>query len=47
MLELISAARRRKRPPTHQLFDVVTQEYRVGLLDIDLNMHLNLSLIHI
>ena len=41
MLELISAARRRKRPPTHQLFDVVTQEYRVGLLDIDLNMHLN------
>ena len=41
MLELISAARRRKRPPTHQLFDVVTLEFRVGLLDIDLNMHLN------
>ena len=41
MLELISAARRRKRPPTHQLFDVVTMEFRVGLLDIDLNMHLN------
>ncbi len=41
MLELISAARRRKRPPTHQLFDVVTMEFRVVLLDIDLNMHLN------
>ena len=41
MLELISAARRRKRTPTYSLFDVVSMEFRVGLLDIDLNMHLN------
>lgn len=41
MLELISAARRRKRPPTHQLFDVVSMNYRVGLLDIDLNLQLS------
>ncbi|MBF1800873.1 acyl-CoA thioesterase [Alloalcanivorax profundimaris] len=41
MLELISAARRRKRPPTHDLFDTVRMEFRVGLLDIDLNLQLN------
>ena len=41
MLELISAARRRKLTPTYSLFDVVSMEFRVGLLDIDLNMHLN------
>lgn len=41
MFELISAAMRRKRPPTHGLFDVVSMEFRVGLFDIDLNMHLN------
>lgn len=43
MLQLISAARRRKRPPTYALFDVVPMEFRVGLLDIDLNLHLNNS----
>lgn len=41
MLELISAARRRKRTPTHELFDTVRLEFRVGLLDIDLNLQLN------
>lgn len=41
MLEMISAALRRKRPPTHSLFDTVSMEFRVGLFDIDLNMHLN------
>lgn len=41
MLELINAARRRKRPPTHDLFDVVSLEFRVGLLDIDLNLQLS------
>src|SRR5690606_948133 len=41
MLEMISAALRRKRPPTHALFDTVSMEFRVGLFDIDLNMHLN------
>ncbi|MCE7510028.1 thioesterase family protein [Alloalcanivorax xenomutans] len=41
MLELISAARRRRRPPTHEMFDVVSQDFRVGLLDIDINLHLN------
>lgn len=41
MLELISAARRRKRPPTHQLFDIVSVEFRVGLLDVDINLQLS------
>ncbi|MCH8543384.1 MAG: acyl-CoA thioesterase [Alcanivorax sp.] len=41
MFELISAARRRKRPPTHGIFDTVSMEFRVGLLDLDLNLHLN------
>lgn len=41
MLEMISAALRRKRPPTHNLFDTVSMEFRVRLFDIDLNMHLN------
>lgn len=41
MLELLSAAMRRKRPPTHGLFDTVSMEFRVRLFDIDLNMHLN------
>lgn len=41
MLEMISAALRRKRPPTHSLFDTVSMEFRVRLFDIDLNMHLN------
>lgn len=41
MLELISAARRRKRPPTHQPFDLVSMDFRVGLLDIDLNLQLS------
>ena len=41
MFELISAALRRKRPPTHALFDTVSMEFRVRLFDIDLNMHLN------
>src|SRR5690606_14008023 len=41
MFELISAAMRRKRPPTHGLFDTVSMEFRVGLTDLDLNLHLN------
>ncbi|ASK34746.1 acyl-CoA thioesterase [Alloalcanivorax mobilis] len=41
MLELISAARRRKRPPTHQLFDPVSLDFRVGLFDVDLNLQLS------
>lgn len=41
MLDIISAALRRKRPPTHGLFDTVSMDFRVGLFDIDLNMHLN------
>lgn len=41
MLELISAALRRKKPPTHGLFDTVSMEFRVRLFDIDMNMHLN------
>lgn len=41
MLNLISAARRRKHPPTHDLFDVVSLDFRVGLLDIDLNLQLS------
>ena len=34
MFELISAALRRKRPPTHALFDTVSMEFRVRLFDI-------------
>lgn len=41
ILNLISAARRRKRPPTHGIFDTVSVESRVGLLDLDINLHLN------
>lgn len=41
MWELISAARRRKQPPTHGLLDPVSMEFRVGLFDLDLNLHLN------
>lgn len=41
MWELISAARRRKQPPTHGLLDTVSMEFRVGLFDLDLNLHLN------
>lgn len=41
MLEMLSATLRRKRPPTHSLFDTVSMEFRVGLFDIDMNMHLN------
>lgn len=41
MFELISAAMRRKRPPTHGLLDTVSMDFRVGLLDLDLNLHLN------
>lgn len=41
MLELISAAIRRKRAATHNLFDTVSMDFRVGLFDIDMNMHLN------
>ena len=41
MLQLIRAAMRRRKPPTHGIFDRVSMEYRVGLLDLDINMHLN------
>ena len=41
ILDLISATRRRKRPPTHGIFDKVSIECRVGLWDLDINMHLN------
>jgi YbgC/YbaW family acyl-CoA thioester hydrolase len=41
MWELINAARRRKQPPTHDLLDTVSMEFRVGLFDLDLNLHLN------
>lgn len=40
MLEWIGAGRRRKQPATHSLFDVVSQEYRVRLIDIDSNLQL-------
>lgn len=41
MLRLIDVLRRKDAPPTRGLFDEVTQEFRVGLTDIDLNLHLN------
>lgn len=41
MFRLIDILRRKDAPPTHGLFDEVTQEFRVGLTDIDLNLHLN------
>lgn len=41
MLELISTAVRRRKPPTHGLFDTVSMDFRVALWDLDLNMHLN------
>ncbi len=41
MFDLIRAARRRKRPPTHGIFDTVSMEFRVGLLDLDMNLHLS------
>lgn len=41
MFDLITAAMRRKRPATHGLLDTFTAEFRVGLFDIDINMHMN------
>jgi acyl-CoA thioesterase FadM len=41
MFRLIDVLRRKDAPPTHGLLDEVTQEFRVGLTDIDLNLHLN------
>lgn len=41
MFRLIDVLRRRNAPTTHGLFDTVTRECRVGLTDIDFNLHLN------
>ncbi|MFP5441081.1 MAG: acyl-CoA thioesterase [Gammaproteobacteria bacterium] len=41
MFELINILRRRNAPPTHGLLDTVYRDFRVGLTDIDLNLHLN------
>lgn len=41
MLRLIRVYTRRNDAPTHQLFDEVREDFRVGLSDIDLNLHLN------
>lgn len=41
MFPLINALRRRNAPPTHGFWDEVTMDFRVGLTDIDLNLHLN------
>lgn len=41
MLDLINALRRRNQTPTHDLLDRVSLNLRAGLLDIDLNWHLN------
>ncbi|MEY1662518.1 acyl-CoA thioesterase [Isoalcanivorax beigongshangi] len=41
MFELISAAMRRKKTPTHGLFDTVSMDFRVGMFDLDINLHLN------
>ena len=40
MFDMIRAARRRKQPPTHGVLDTVSMEFRVGILDLDLNLHL-------
>ena len=41
MFHLINVIARRNAPPTHRLYDEVTKSCRVGLTDIDLNLHLN------
>lgn len=41
MLTLIDVIRRRNAPPTISLYESVSIDCRVGLTDIDLNMHLN------
>ncbi|HLR16737.1 MAG TPA: acyl-CoA thioesterase [Alcanivoracaceae bacterium] len=41
MFELIRTAVRRRKPPTHGLFDLVSMDFRVSLWDLDHNMHLN------
>ncbi|MFZ5722432.1 MAG: acyl-CoA thioesterase [Pseudomonadota bacterium] len=41
MLQLFNILRHRNATPTHGLFDTVSREFRVGLTDIDLNLHLN------
>ena len=41
MFHIIDVLARKNKPPTHALYDVVTKDCRVGLTDIDLNLHLN------
>lgn len=41
MFTLFNVWRRRNATPTHGFFDEVSKEFRVGLSDIDLNLHLN------
>jgi len=41
MLTLIDVIRRRNAAPTHALCEAVSIDCRVGLTDIDLNLHLN------
>jgi len=41
MFTLIDVLRRKHAPPTHGIYDEVRKDFRVGLTDIDLNLHLN------
>ncbi len=41
MLTLFRILRHRHATPTHGMFDTFHQDFRVGLMDIDLNLHLN------
>ncbi|MFZ5757752.1 MAG: acyl-CoA thioesterase [Pseudomonadota bacterium] len=41
MFSMIKVLRHRNRTPTHGLFDTVRHDRRVGLTDIDFNLHLN------
>lgn len=41
MFYLLKVLAHKNKPPTHQLYDEVTKSCRVGLTDIDFNMHLN------
>lgn len=41
MLHLLEVLRRRNAPATHGFYEEVSKDFRVGLTDIDLNLHLN------